>query len=131
MSRTREEISQLLATKFQAESVRLKSWGTKTDDKAAISFAMRVVDFVRALMAESRYRELRRLEKKVDDGYDLHHLMKYVAERLKVTKQMSLAIQRYGEKKESERPFGHKENKHKHHHGHHHESKRSSRSSRH
>jgi hypothetical protein len=123
MARKREEIAQLLATKFQAESVRLKSWGTKTDDKAAISFAMRVVDFVLSLMAESRYRELKRVNKKLkrellgDDAAD------YIKERLKATKQMSAAIQRYGEKKESERPFGRKEKKHKHHHHHHKERK--------
>lgn len=136
MSRTREEISQLLATKFQAESARLNSWGTKTDDKAAISFAMRVVDFVRALMAESRSREakhiLRKFEKIGPGGLhgENRRFVAYIQERITATKTMAKAIEKFGEKKESERPFGHKK-KHKHHHGHHHESKRSSRSSRH
>jgi hypothetical protein len=112
MARTREEIAQLLATKFQAESARLKSWGTKTDDKAAISFAMRVVDFVRSLMAESRYRELKRVLKKNDSK----ETQAYILERMKATKQMAKAIEKYGEKKESERPFGHKKKKHHHHH---------------
>lgn len=130
MARTREEISQLLATKFQAESARLNSWGTKTDDKAAISFAMRVVDFVRALMAESRYRELKRIMHNRKHRMSERAFDSYLQERMKATKTMAKAIEKFGEKKESERPFGHK-HKHHHHHGHHHESKRSSRSSRH
>lgn len=119
MSRTSDEIRQLLAVKFQRESKRLASWGTKTDEKAAVSFAAAVTEFVRALMCESRYKELKRLEKEVDlQESTVYFPKKYVIERKRVLKTMTRAIQEFAAKKESERPKGFKKHKHKHHHHH-------------
>lgn len=108
-----EEINQLLADKFKKESHRLKSWGTKTDDKAAVSFAMAVSEFVRALMAHSRHRELRRLFKKCGRE-EWFQPVDYIRERMEATKTMAKAIENLAVKKESERPYGHKEKHHKH-----------------
>lgn len=120
-----DEINQLLANKFVRESKRLASWGTKTDEKAAISFAMAVSEFVRAMMADSRYRELKRIKKfieqdeekatKSDTKYLRRHVSAYVDERLKATKTMATAIKKFAEDKESKRIFGSKKEKHEHH----------------
>jgi hypothetical protein len=132
MARKREEIAQLLASKFLSESKRLNSWGTKTDSKAAITFAMAVVDFVRALMSESRYRELKRMNRlrsKASDSDDFNKRFdKYVSERMKATSSMTKAIEKFALEKEEKRPWKPKEkskehkHKHKHHHHHHHHS---------
>ncbi len=127
MARKMEDIRLLLAQKFQRESARLNSWGTKTDEKAAISFADSVVRFVQALMAESRYRELKRVFKKHAESVykDKHkldkHFLAYLQERMKATKAMAKAIEHVAEDAEKKRPWKY----------HKHEHKRSSRSSRH
>lgn len=123
MARTREEISTMLAAKFKAESNRLKSWGTKTDDKASVSFAMSVVDFVIALMCESRHRELKRLLKKCPEmdssKYFARSSSKYLRERLKATKHMAKALENFAVANETKRVWKHKsEHKHKHKHEH-------------
>lgn len=127
-----EDINKFLAEKFQKESARLKSWGTKTDDKAAISFAMSVSEYVRALMCYSRYRELKRFEKWLKKNETTCHKCSNVErfggrllERMEATKSMSEAIRKFAEDKESKRAWKPKE--HKHHHEHH----RSSRSRKH
>jgi len=128
--KTSQDIRNLLAAKFKAESSRLASWGTKTDEKAAISFADAVTEFVRALCAESRYRELKRVMKK-----GLHHkkegwgpVMDYLQERLHATKIMAKAIEKFAIDKESKRTWQYtslrkdKKKKHRHHtHGSKHE----------
>lgn len=121
-----DEVSKLLAQKFQRESARLKSWGTKTDDKAALSFAMAVTDFVRALMADARSREVRRLLKKYDvrlndHSHQLKRFYNYMLEREHATKVMSKAIKNFATDKENKRQWKHKEHhehKHKHKHSH-------------
>ena len=125
--RTSDEIRTLLAEKFVRESARLKSWGTKTDEKSAVSFACAVSEFVRALMAESRGRELYRVKKVLRKwrGETLHRKLKeHVEERIKATKLMSQAIQHMAEESEKKKPFNrklHKKHKHHRHHrdGHH------------
>jgi len=126
-----EEIARLLAEKFKRESARLNSWGTKTDEKAAFSFAMSVVEFVRALMCDSRYRELKRVLKQFkkyagnsDEHYKLSSsertLRDYIEERMKATKAMTIAIQKFALEKEGKREWKpkvrthHKENSSRH-----------------
>lgn len=130
--RTREEICTLLAAKFVKESARLKSWGTKTDEKSAVSFAMAVADFVRSMMAESRSREAKRILKKIEEnGWHRSskwgHINSYLEERIKATSQMSKAIEKFALEKESKSPWKSKvkkeeKHKHKHKHKHHHRS---------
>ena len=107
--RTKEEISILLAEKFKRESARLKSWGTKTDDKAALSFAMAVSEFVRSLMCESRYKELRRFLK----HYPEMEGSKYIQERIKATSSMAKAIHNAAIVLEGKRVWKPKVKKHK------------------
>jgi hypothetical protein len=117
MARKREEVAQLLANKFKKEAARLKSWETKTDDKAALSFAMVVVDFVRALMCESRMREMKRFNKFiVKNGIEAgdRELKKYVLERISATRKMSKVIEEYATKAEEKRPWKRKK-EHRHH----------------
>jgi len=127
--RTRDEIALLLAEKFKRESARLKSWETETDEKAAISFAMAVVEFVRALLADARYSEAKRIQEKINSkkwnknrnlAMGIHVVEKYLQERMQATKVMSKAIEKYAIKKEGERPWKPKTHKHKHRskHGH-------------
>lgn len=120
-----EEIATFLAAKFKRESARLNSWGTKTDEKAAYSFAMAVLEHVRALMSDARHRELKRLVKKISHlGYKAHKpsyeattkAQNYIHERMQATKSMAAAIQKFAEAKEEKRAWKSKERKH--HHGH-------------
>lgn len=118
MARTNDDIRTILARVFAKESARLKSWGTKTDEKAAMSFAGAVTEYVRALMCESRYREMKRIYKFIHkNGIEAgdRDLKKYIKERLNATKAMSAAIQNFAEEKESKREWKHK-SEHKHHH---------------
>src|ERR1700758_1922127 len=95
MSLTSDEIRMLLAQKFQRESHRLKSWGTKTNEKAAVSFAGAVTEFVRSLMAESRSREARRILKKIESNGGPEGVQDYIQERIRVTKAMAKAIENF------------------------------------
>lgn len=124
MSRTHEEICTLLAEKFKRESQRLNSWGTKTDDKASLSFAMAVSRYVESLMADSRYRELKRIDKLLDTlgSDDQEKVTSYIQERMKATKAMSAAIRNVAVTDEGKRAWGRKK---KHKHGSHRGSRRS------
>jgi hypothetical protein len=130
MARKREEIAQLLANKFQSEAKRLNSWGTKTDSKAAITFAMAVVDFVRALMSESRMREMRRFaswyKHKVSQESLRRYtrIISYAQERIKATRTMSRVIEEFATKAEEKRPWKPKEKPKEHKHKHRHYSDR-------
>jgi len=119
--RTHEEICALLAEKFKHESARLKSWGTKTDEKEAMSFAMAVSRFVEALMSESRSREATRILKKIGSNGGPEGIQDYLQERVRVTKAMSKAIEHLAVEMEGKRAWQSKserEKKHKHHHKH-------------
>lgn len=114
--RTFEEIRALLAQKFHKEKLRLKSYGTKSDSFQLANVTAR---YVQALMSESRYREL----KKVNDFVEKHarcdprdELHPYIKERLKATKAMAKAIEHVAEETEKNRPWKRKKEKKKKHH---------------
>lgn len=99
---------------------------------------MAVVEFVRALMSDSRYRELKRIKKLIEkrasdprDGRVIYTIggkeMSYINERMQATKTMAKAIEKFALEKEGKREWKRKsKDKHKRKHG----SHRSSRSSR-
>ena len=117
--RTFEEIRELLAKQFHKEKLRLKSYGTRAD---SFQLANVVARYVEALMAESRYRELKKLSQVIyNDSKHLKHarkLLGHVSERMNATKAMSKAIQHMAEDNEKKRPWKRKEKKKYHKHKH-------------
>jgi hypothetical protein len=114
--RTFEEIRALLAQKFSDEKKRLKSYGTKT---SSFDLANAVARYVESLMSESRYKELKQLEKKLGKhdwykgGMDI--VRAYIRERKKATKNMAKAIHNVAERDSKNRPWKkHKHKKRKH-----------------
>jgi len=104
MSRTFEEVRALLATAFKKEKERLKSFGTKAN---SFDLANVVARYVLALMAESRYRELKLFKKKglktKKEGWT--PVIEYIDDRMKATKSMSRAIRHLAEDADSKRPW--------------------------
>ena len=118
-----DDIRAMLAEKFSKEKKRLKTFATKVD---SFQLANVVYRYVESMMSDSRYRELKRLQKSIDkNGIEAgdRELKKYVAERMKATKAMAKAIRHVAEDAETKRPWKRKK---EHKHG----SKRSSKRSR-
>jgi hypothetical protein len=117
MARTLDEVKTLLAEKFSLEKKRLKSYGTKTD---SYQMANVTAQYVLALMSESRYRELKKLDKLLDTlgEDDNEKVVKHIQERLKATKAMAKAIENVAVENEKKRPWKRKEKKYKPHRKH-------------
>jgi hypothetical protein len=100
--RTFEEIRELLAEKIRYEKKRLRTFDSKAN---AFDISNAITRFVLALMAESRYKELRRLVKhKHRGGNGKYKTDDYLKERLKATSDMSKVLKKYAEAAEKARP---------------------------
>lgn len=98
-----EEVRELLAQKFALEKRRLKSFGTKSN---SFDLANAVAPWVVALMADSRTRELRRLEKWLEKRHIKSlKVQKYLASRKRETKLQAQAINNLAKQKEEHRPW--------------------------
>lgn len=114
-----EEIKVILAEAFIKESRRLNSWGTKTDEKSAVSFAVAVARPVQALMGYSRSRELKRILKLIEkeklvfnnDGVGI--ILTLVQERYRITKIMARLLEKTAAREAAEKPWKHKHKKDK------------------
>jgi ubiquinone biosynthesis protein UbiJ len=102
--RSFEEVRDLLADKFRTEKQRLKTFGTKAN---SFDLANVIARHVLGLMAESRCRELRKLDKKLDtfSNDDQEKVSKYITERIKATSAMAKIITKYADEAEKNRPW--------------------------
>lgn len=106
-SRRTEEVRALLADKFKREKLRLKSYDTKAN---SFDLAHAVTQYVRALMSEARYYEIRGIQKHIESAFpkkklQLRKLGDYLQERRNALKEMSAAIQHMADDMEAKRPW--------------------------
>lgn len=102
MALREEEIRDILAQKFALEKRRLKTYKTKTN---SFDLANAVTPWVRAFMADSRVRELRRIQKWMEkEQVKSPRVQKYLATRKPIMQRQAQAIQRMAQERQDRRP---------------------------
>lgn len=108
------EIENFLADKIKQEKKRLKSYGNKANSLAnSVSIACSIGTFVQAFMAESRYFEIKRVLKWLDEsashrnGYtkELRQLQKKLLERKRELKIQKKAVMNMAVEKQEKSPW--------------------------